>query len=67
MSYNDNEASVTISRKRYAVLVIAEKDAERLKAIICDAADDYKSLSHAELKVLRNLLIPKEAYDEGVL
>ena len=39
MSYNDNEASVTISRKRYAELVIAEADAKRLMAIICQAAD----------------------------
>ena len=39
MSYNDNEASVTISRQRYAELVIAEKDAQRLKAIICQACN----------------------------
>lgn len=67
MSYNDNEASVTISRQRYAELVVAEADAKRLKAIIQDAADNYGSLSHAELKILRNLLIGKEAEDEGVL
>ena len=67
MSYNDNEASVTISRKRYAELVIAEADSKRLMAIICQAADEYNSLSNADLKILRNLLNPKEAYDEGVL
>ena len=60
MTYNDNEASVTISRQRYAELVIAEADAQRLKAIIFDAAENYRSLSHDNLKVLRDLLIPKE-------
>lgn len=60
MTYNDNEASVTISRQRYAELVIAEADAQRLKAIIFDAVENYRSLSHDNLKVLRDLLIPKE-------
>ena len=60
MTYNDNEASVTISRQRYAELVIAEADAKRLKAIILECAEDFRSLSFDDLKVLRNLLIPKE-------
>lgn len=60
MSYNDNEASVTISRQRYAELVIAEKDAERLKAIICKSCNNCHALSHAELKVMRDLFCPKE-------
>ena len=59
MSYNDNEASVTISRQRYAELVIAEKDAERLKAIICGYADSYLSLGVDDLKVLRKLFCPR--------
>ena len=58
MTYNDNEASVTISRQRYAELVIAEADAQRLKAIISDAVENYHSLSREELKVLCTLLIP---------
>ena len=60
MTYNDNEASVTISRQRYAELVIAEADAKRLKAIIFECAENFRSLSFDDLKVLRNLLIPKE-------
>ncbi len=60
MTYKDNEASVTISRQRYAELVIAEAVAKRLKAIISQAVDDYMPLGHGELKVLRDLLIPKE-------
>ena len=60
MTYNDNEASVTISRQRYAELVIAEADAQRLKAIIFECAENFRSLSFDDLKVLRNLLIPKE-------
>ena len=60
MTYNDNEASVTISRQRYAELVIAEADAQRLKAIIHDAVENYHSLSRDELKVLCTLLIPSK-------
>ena len=60
MTYNDNEASVTISRQRYAELVIAEADAQRLKAIIFECAENFRSLSFDDLNVLRNLLIPKE-------
>lgn len=60
MNYNDNEASVTISRQRYAELVIAEADAERLKAIIRQSCNNYHVLSHAELKVMRDLFSPKE-------
>ena len=60
MSINENECMVAISQKRYAELVIAEKDAERLKAIICKAADDYHTLTVQELKVIRNMLMPQE-------
>lgn len=60
MTYNDKEASVTISRQRYAELVIAEADAKRLKEIIAKAVENYSSLSYENLKVLRDLLIPKE-------
>lgn len=60
MTYNDNEASVTISRQRYAELVIAEADAQRLKAIIFECAENYRSLPYEAMQVLRNLLIPKE-------
>lgn len=60
MSYNDNECTVTISRHRYAELVIAEKDAERLKTIIRECADNYQSLGVEDLKILRNLLCTKE-------
>ena len=60
MPYNDGECTVTISRQRYAELVVAEKDAQRLKTVICRCADDYLGLSYEELKVLRDLLIPRE-------
>lgn len=60
MHIDDNECTVTISRKRYAELVIAEKDAERLKSIICAYADNYLSMGVEDLKILRNLLCPKE-------
>lgn len=60
MTYNDNEASVTISRQRYAELVIAEADAQRLKAIILEAVENYHTLSREELKVLCTLLNLKE-------
>ncbi len=60
MTYKDNEASVTISRQRYAELVIAEADAKRLKAVIYDAVENYHNLSREELKVLCTLLDLKE-------
>ena len=60
MNINENECTVTISQKRYAELVIAEKDAERMKAIICKSANDYHTLTVQELKVMRNMLMPQE-------
>ena len=60
MNINENECTVTISQKRYAELVIAEKDAERMKAIICKSCNNYHALSHAELKVMRDLFCPQE-------
>lgn len=60
MHIDDNECTVTISRKRYAELVIAERDADRLKTIIRDCADNYKALGVEDLKILRNLLCWEE-------
>lgn len=59
MNVTDNECTVTISRARYAELVVAEKDANRLKEIIADRANEYLGLSYAEIKTLRDLLIPE--------
>ena len=66
MTYNDNECSVTISRQRYAELVIAEKDAERLKLIIETYSDLAMDMSITEINILRNLLNPKGAKHEGL-
>lgn len=61
MSFDDYECTVTISRKRYAELVIAENDANRLKDIIARAADNYVGFDYKELQLLRDLLV----HDEG--
>lgn len=63
MNTNDNECTVTISRARYAELVIAERDATRLKEIIASRAKEYSSLTYLEVQTLRDLLIP-EAKEE---
>ena len=64
MNVTDAGCTVTISRARYAELVVAEQDAKRLKEIIADRANEFIGLSYSEIKTLRDLLIP-ETKEEG--
>lgn len=64
MTFNDNECSVTISRARYAELVNAEQDANRLKGIIANKVEHYSGLTLQDLRILRDLFYPVEEEEE---
>ena len=60
MNFDDNECTVTISRARYAELVVAEQDAKRLKEIIADKCEHFVGITLEELRILRDLFMLKE-------
>lgn len=64
MNVTDVGCTVTISRARYAELVVAEQDAKRLKGMIASKANEFLGISHAEIKTLRDLLIPEAKEEE---
>lgn len=51
---------INITRARYAELLIAECDGNRLKEIIHQKATKYSGLSYDEIKVLDLLFSPME-------
>ena len=64
MTYADEDCSVTISRARYAELIIAEQDANKLKNLIAQRAESWESITGKELELLRDLYMPKEEVGE---
>lgn len=64
MTYADEECSVTITRARYAELVIAEQDAKKLKAFLAMRAEQWNSITGQELELLRDLYMPKDEVEE---
>lgn len=58
MTFDDNESSVTISRARYAELVVAEQDAKRMKDIIASKVAEWQGFTLEELRILRDLFSP---------
>ena len=64
MNMTDVGSTVTISRARYAELVIAERDANRLKEIIASRAKEYGDIKYSELRILSDLLVPEAKEEE---
>ncbi len=55
---------ITITRARYAELLIAEADANRLKAIIHERAEKYQGMNFDEIQLINNLLNNKTSEEK---
>lgn len=58
--------SVTITQARYAELLVAEHDANALKAMIFRRAENYQSMNYDEIRLLSSLYFPYEETKERV-
>lgn len=52
--------SINISEERYAQLIRAEQDANRLKAMIAYAYEEYRPIDRGDLTVLYTMFIGKK-------
>lgn len=56
---------ITITRTRYAELLIAEHDANCLKDLIFQKAENFENLDYKEIKLLKELyFIPENESEE---
>lgn len=57
---------ITITRARYAELLIAEADANRLKKILFERAEQYQGMTFEEIRLIASLFSVKreEATDD---
>jgi hypothetical protein len=54
-----------ISTERFAELIVAEHNYRKLCRIIKERANNYDKLDNAELKILKEILCPRDVMEMG--